>query len=194
MAKRRRAASRDGSLGRADWERAALQAIEGGGLEAVAVEPLARRLGVTKGSFYWHFADREALVAAAMARWEAQYTEGVIALVGGIADPRARLERLVTEASMSERAAKCHAALTASVEHPSVRPVLARVSARRIEYLVDCFGALGLSPARARHRALLAYAAYVGLLHLLREAPAQLPHGPARARYVREVVASLLPS
>ncbi|HXD53500.1 MAG TPA: helix-turn-helix domain-containing protein, partial [Solirubrobacteraceae bacterium] len=54
-----------------DWERAALAAIRDGGPEAVAVEPLARRLGVTKGSFYWHFANRDGLLGAAIARWEA---------------------------------------------------------------------------------------------------------------------------
>ena len=41
-----------------DWARAALEAIAEDGVTAVAVEPLARSLGVTKGSFYWHFANR----------------------------------------------------------------------------------------------------------------------------------------
>ncbi|MBP8098362.1 MAG: helix-turn-helix transcriptional regulator, partial [Arenimonas sp.] len=49
-----------------DWARAALDVIAEQGLAAVAVEPLARRLGVTKGSFYWHFPSREALLVAAL--------------------------------------------------------------------------------------------------------------------------------
>jgi AcrR family transcriptional regulator len=191
MAKRRQADA--ARLERADWERAALAAIASGGLDAVAVEPLARTLGVTKGSFYWHFANREALLTAALARWEAEYTESVIALLRAVADPRRRLTRLIIEASLSEGAARFHTWLAAAVDHPVVRPVMSRVTARRIGYLVDCFAALGLPPAQARRRALLAYAAYVGLMHLSREAPAELPHGPARAAYVRHVVASLLP-
>jgi len=47
-----------------DWEQAALDLIATQGVNAVAVEPLARQLGVTKGSFYWHFPTREALLAA----------------------------------------------------------------------------------------------------------------------------------
>ena len=51
-------------LSTADWEAAALDALAENGLAGVAIEPLARRLGVTKGSFYWHFTDRDALLAA----------------------------------------------------------------------------------------------------------------------------------
>ena len=49
------------------WAEAALDAMAQGGLNAVAVEPIARQLGVTKGSFYWHFTNRGSLVAAALA-------------------------------------------------------------------------------------------------------------------------------
>src|SRR5690606_21017046 len=54
-----------------DWAEAALDLIAEQGVAAVAVEPLARRLGVTKGSFYWHFPSRDALLQAALERWEA---------------------------------------------------------------------------------------------------------------------------
>jgi AcrR family transcriptional regulator len=192
MAPRKESASADAQLEPADWELAALAAIETGGLEAVAVEPLARKLGVTKGSFYWHFKNRDALLAAALARWEARYTEGIITAHAQVTDPRERLEQLITQVNLSEGAARFHAALTASADHPVVKPVLARVTARRVEYLVDCFRAIGLPPALARRRALLAYTAFIGLMHLAREAPAELPQGRARADYVRHVVATLL--
>ena len=64
------AAAAKSSLSREAWGEAALEALAAGGLEAVAVEPLARRLGVTKGSFYWHFPSREALLREALALWE----------------------------------------------------------------------------------------------------------------------------
>ena len=57
-------------LSAADWEQAALETLAENGLAAVAVESLARRLGVTKGSFYWHFPTREALIQATIERWE----------------------------------------------------------------------------------------------------------------------------
>ena len=52
-----------------DWARAALKAIAAGGVVAVAVEPLARTLGVTKGSFYAHYRNRDELIAAALVEW-----------------------------------------------------------------------------------------------------------------------------
>src|SRR5690606_34135016 len=61
---------RTGRLSAEDWAQAALELIAEQGVAAVAVEPLARRLGVTKGSFYWHFPSREALLVAALERWE----------------------------------------------------------------------------------------------------------------------------
>src|SRR4051812_19567709 len=60
------------SLGRDDWLRAARLALHRGGPDAVRVEPLAAALGVTKGSFYWHFADRTALLEALLDEWEAE--------------------------------------------------------------------------------------------------------------------------
>lgn len=57
-------------LSKEDWVRAALFAIADGGAAAVAVEPLAARLGATKGSFYWHFRSREQLIAEALEFWE----------------------------------------------------------------------------------------------------------------------------
>ena len=64
-----------------DWERGALDLIAAQGLAAVAVEALARQLGVTKGSFYWHFPTRDALIKAALKRWESQDTEALFAQV-----------------------------------------------------------------------------------------------------------------
>src|SRR5207244_1242684 len=58
------------TLDRADWMRAARRALLVGGPAAVRVEPLAAALGVTKGSFYWHFSDRAELLEALLAEWE----------------------------------------------------------------------------------------------------------------------------
>ena len=57
-------------LSAADWIGAAMEAIVESGVRAVAVEPLAVRLGATKGSFYHHFPNRDALILAALAEWE----------------------------------------------------------------------------------------------------------------------------
>lgn len=59
------------------WVAGALDALANGGIDAVRVEPLAKALNVTKGSFYWHFADRRALIDAMLAQW----AEGRIAAI-----------------------------------------------------------------------------------------------------------------
>src|SRR3954463_9386070 len=88
-----------------DWATAALDAIAEGGLSAVAVEPLAARLGTTKGSFYWHFANREALLEAALTRWEERTTTEVITEIDQATDdPADRLRLLIVRViGMAER-------------------------------------------------------------------------------------------
>src|SRR3954452_24974213 len=77
-----------------DWEQAALDLIATQGVSAVAVESLAKQLGVTKGSFYWHFPTREALLKAAFDQWEKRSMDKFIEEIAPIADPRARLREL----------------------------------------------------------------------------------------------------
>ena len=71
MARARAAAEKSKAtrLDTAAWIAAAFDALAEGGIDAVRVEPLAKALGITKGSFYWHFADRRALLDAMLAAW-----------------------------------------------------------------------------------------------------------------------------
>ena len=66
---------------RGAWVHAALQALAAGGPDAVRIEALAVDLGVSKGGFYWHFADREALLEEMLDTWERAGTEDIIARV-----------------------------------------------------------------------------------------------------------------
>src|ERR1043165_7845340 len=66
------------------WVAAAFDALAQGGVDAVRVEPLAKALGITKGSFYWHFTDRRALLDAMLGSW----AEGRIAAIGEQATAR----------------------------------------------------------------------------------------------------------
>lgn len=61
------------------WLDAAYEILVESGVEAVKVMPLAERLGLSRTSFYWHFPDREALLAGLVARWEAHNTANLIA-------------------------------------------------------------------------------------------------------------------
>lgn len=179
-----------------DWTDAALAALAGGGLAAVAVEPLAGRLGATKGSFYWHFSDRDALLRATLAAWEQRDTEDVIDAIDAEPDAATRLRQLLHLALGAVRprasAGAIELALQATASHPLVAPVLARVTARRLAYLTGMFGALGFSPAEAARRGLLAYTAYLGHAQLAHATPVLVPTGEAFARHVDDIVETLV--
>jgi AcrR family transcriptional regulator len=180
-------------LRREDWVEAALEAIAEGGLAAVAVVPLAERLGATKGSFYWHFPSREALVEAALAAWDQTTTSAVIAEIETAADdPRQQLRILfkrVTELAARDR---IELALLATADHPTVRPVLDRVTRRRIDFAAQLFQRLGFPRAEAKRRALLAYSAYLGYAQLVHATPQLLPQTKsARRVYLNDVLAAL---
>jgi AcrR family transcriptional regulator len=152
------------ALSRDDWTRAALLAIAEGGTGAVAVEPLAARLGATKGSFYWHFRSRGELLAAALATWEREATDAIIERLGDVADPVERLRRTLVAAMEDEddEYGAIDAALLASAADPSVAPVVERVHAKRLAFLERCFLDMGLSRTDARVRARLGYSIYLG--------------------------------
>jgi AcrR family transcriptional regulator len=159
----------------ADWAEAALQLIAEKGLGALTVGALAMRLGVTKGSFYWHFKGRSALLAAALAHWEQRATTDAIKGLDAVADYRRRLELMLDAASQPPRSRSLYAALAEAAEDPVVRRVLNRVASARIAYLENCYSNLGYSPTLAKSHAVFAYAAYRGLLQLAHEAPGALP-------------------
>jgi AcrR family transcriptional regulator len=180
-------------LSAGDWEQAALDVIAEQGVAAVAVESLARRLGVTKGSFYWHFGTRDELLDATLRRWEQAEAEALIAQVDRIADPRERLLELFRRTSREMRSHVIYSGLLKALDHPAVRPVMQRVSQRRIQYLALAYRALGLSRRDATHRARLAYAAYVGFLQLMLLLKLERMTPEDFDAYVEHVIATLIP-
>jgi AcrR family transcriptional regulator len=178
-----------------DWTDAALQALAVGGVAAVRVDVLARQLGVTRGSFYWHFADRDALLKVALQQWERTVTAQVIARMDDVDEPAARLEQLLRAAFGTEPIPGLQPAIMAHADHPIVEPVLRRVTARRIGYITEIYRDLGLTPAVARRRAIIGYATYLGWLDL-RRGPAdivpEVTPGRKSARAVDDIVRMLL--
>lgn len=180
-------------LTRDDWTAAALAVIAEGGLAAVAVEPLAERLGTTKGSFYWHFLNREALLDATLERWERIYTTAVQAEVSALQDgPTAQLRLLFKLVTLTAEQDRVGLALLANADQPAVGPVLERVTRLRLAYTAGLFGKLGFSKAEARRRALLAYSAYLGHVQLTHVTPHLLPRShPAQSAYLDHVLHAL---
>jgi len=176
-----------------DWENGALDMVAEEGVNALAVEALARRLGVTKGSFYWHFRTREALLKAALARWEAHDENQLQNHVASIDEPRARLRELFHRVAREARPHRVYAAFLQALDQPSVAQVMGRVSQRRLEFLNQAYRQAGMNKSEALHRARLAYAAYVGFLQL-----SLIPDLPRLTQeqfdaYVEHVIATLVP-
>lgn len=153
------------------WEEAALEALAEQGVDGLTIESLARRLGVTKGSFYWHFNTRQALIAAALARWQERDRAMFAEHVESLTDPRERLRAIVRLTTREPRVHFILSALILTPGHALVEPVLATVYQRRTAVLESTFRDLGMSPEAAAHRARLAYTAYLGFLTLTRQQP-----------------------
>lgn len=164
-------------LSREAWATAALRALTTDGVAAVAVEPLAAALGTTKGSFYWHFADREELVRAALDLWESEQTSAVIDQLGQLQDPRERLRVLLDLVVTHSNGADPVAQLFRDIGHPEVAAAVRRVTSRRIDYVAGELQAGGMRRAEARRRAAVAVAAYVGWWQLHAVLPEDAPVG-----------------
>jgi len=183
-----------GPLSREAWVKAAINLIAQEGVQALAVEPLALTLGVTKGSFYWHFKNRDQLIHAALEAWEQDQSADVVERYGAIADPRRRLRVLLFAAFEDVENGKFFAALAVSSEDPRVQPFLRRATERRLAFGAEAFQALGFSEAEAKERALFAYAAYAGYFQLLRTTPGAVGAVTDLSGYVRRLADALVPA
>ncbi|MBS0590488.1 MAG: TetR/AcrR family transcriptional regulator [Proteobacteria bacterium] len=179
-------------LSAADWEVGALDLIAEQGISALAIEPLARRLNVTKGSFYWHFATREALLKAALQSWETHADEA-LDQIAAIADPRERLRELFRRTGREARTHGIYSALLRALDHPIVQPVMERVAQRRLDFLGDAYREVGMPHADALHRAHLTYAAYVGFLQLVLQLGLPRLDQTELEGYVDHVMSTLIP-
>ena len=180
------------SFSSTEWSRAALHAIATGGVDSVTVEGLARTLGVTKGSFYWHFADRTSLITEALELWERAATTEVIDTLSEIADPAARLRALFETAFGAVGQGSVDSALIARLDDPVVGPVVRRVSARRLDFLQATYRELGLTRAAAAGRARIAYSTYVGHLQVRRVLPDDRVLSKPSAAYRRQLMVTLM--
>jgi AcrR family transcriptional regulator len=149
------------------WVEEASRLLATAGPDAVRVEAIAARLGVTKGGFYWHFADRRALLERVLDEWERTLVDDIITQVDHDAtEPSARLRRLFDLADVFAKT-EYGPALELTIRDwarrdRSVAKRLRRVDSRRMAYLRTLFRQLGLADDEAEARSLLAFALFVG--------------------------------
>ncbi len=149
-------------LGRQDWLTIGLKTLVESGIEAVRVEPLAKSLKVTRGSFYWHFKNRDDLLEAILQEWEIRNTESIIQeveLVG--TDPGSKLLNLFEIAARDDDHLE-KAVRIWGVHDARASAAIGRVDQRRLDYLQNLFLQLGFSKTEAKVRARIVHSVRLG--------------------------------
>jgi AcrR family transcriptional regulator len=148
---------------RSKWIEAGLQALAAGGPDAVRIDTLAKVLGVTRGGFYWHFADRYALLEEMLDTWERRSTKEVIERVeseGG--DPRTKARRAGALTFSRQLLPIDLAVRDWARRDRAVAKRLRRVDNRRMDYLRSQFATVTSDPDDLEARCLLAFSAAIG--------------------------------
>lgn len=143
-------------LRREDWIDAAMELLTVAGIGAVSVERLATNLGVTRGSFYHHFADREDLLRALLDYWAQRWSYAVRNQISALGlDPSTTLLALM-KAIRNNRAANYDAPIRAWALHdPLAQAMVKQVDEARLAFIQSQFEALGFSGLDAENRARL---------------------------------------
>jgi AcrR family transcriptional regulator len=149
---------------RARWIEEGLRVLAAGGPDAVRIEPLAKAIGVTKGGFYWHFADRRALLEEMLDTWERTSIDEVIERVeseGG--DARAGLRRLFALAGAGDELLTTDLAIRDwSRRDARVAERLRRVDNRRMDYLRSLFRGFCADEEEVEARSMIAFSLWIG--------------------------------
>ena len=143
---------------RSAWIDAGMRALAAGGPDAVRIEPLAQALGVTRGGFYWHFKDRQALLDELLDAWERRSTDEVLERVereGG--DPRAKVRRAGMLTFSRDLLPIDLAIRDWARRDRKVARRLRRVDNRRIAYLRSLIGTFCSDPDDVEARSMLAF-------------------------------------
>ena len=141
-----------------------MSALAAGGPEAIRVEAVAKELGVSKGGFYWHFDDRQALLEETLDAWEKAGTADVIAGIDDApGDARAKLRRLFELAPTAQGLFAVELALRDWARRDGdVAKRLRRVDDRRMAFLRSLFAQFCADDDEVEARTLLAYSLFIG--------------------------------
>lgn len=144
------------------WIEAATEVLVDQGIDHVRVDVLARALKVTRGSFYWHFRERDDLLRAVLQAWRARATEQLTQrLERAHDDPHEQLRDLISlpfRGRSAHRAARIELAIRAWARRDATaRAVVDEADAARIGYIAQVFSALGFGIRQARSRAFMLY-------------------------------------
>lgn len=143
-------------LSREEWLRLALEEVSKKGGAKLRIDKLAKSLGVTKGSFYWHFKDRGDFIKSLVQFWGEHTTGQVIRRTGqDAANPRQRL-MAVMQIIFTEFQDKYELPIRAwAAEEPSVVPIVREVELQRLAFIRSLFAEMGFQGQDLEMRARL---------------------------------------
>jgi AcrR family transcriptional regulator len=144
-----------------DWLDQGLKTLARSGFTALKAEPLAKAMGVSRGSFYWHFADIGAFHAAILKYWREVAAEQIIANIEGASDHDNPIAVLVRQA-FGGRLALENAVRSWATHDPVARSAVQAIDRRRLGYMEGLLRTSGHSPDVARARAQILYWAFLG--------------------------------
>ncbi len=146
-------------LHREDWLRHALETLHRRGVTGLRVEPLARTLGVTTGSFYWHFKDRNELLQRVLEHWTESMTAAVGRRMGSSEEPAVQLRRLLVEITREERNRYETAMRNWAAFDSDAKKAVRKVDECRLAYVMGLFLQMGFDEEQAelRSRMLVCY-------------------------------------
>lgn len=149
-------------LSATDWLDQGLKTLTGSGFTALKAEPLAKAMGVSRGSFYWHFADVAAFHTALLKRWREIMTEQIIANLERLPEGENPINALLRRAFGGGRLPLEIAVRTWATVDPAARAAVHAIDKRRLSYMEGQFAVRGYSPALARSRAQILYWTFLG--------------------------------
>lgn len=177
----------------ADWIAFAMKALAARGFEALKADVLARELGVSRGSFYWHFPDLGDFHAAVVSEWRNVATEAIITDIEVHDNRERRLEALLQRAFGENSRIEVRMRAWAQ-SNPVAAKAVGQVDRRRLGYIEALLAELGVPKAAAAVRAKLLYWAYLGAAAGDRERLSHDQHKLLIAELMRLALASARPS
>ena len=141
------------ALTKDDWLGAAMELLRTRGIGGVRVLPLAKELGVSRGSFYWHFEDRDDLLRCMLDWWDREMTDSVIRFANESRGSVAKRLMAVAGDVVRHRRNRYESAIRTWAEGDTrAAKTLKRVVRKRLDYVTGLFAEAGFSPSEARAR------------------------------------------
>lgn len=175
------------------WVDTAIDVLAKEGVSGLRVEVLAKRCGVTKGSFYWHFRDRQALLDAILERWREGRIRDIEKTTSGLAGhEREQLHHVIEVygASRNRKGMAIELAVRDWARHDArAAAVVESVDLYRLECTRRLFVSVGMTDAEAKSRSLLLYACVFGL-SLMHYSPFDENLGDLKQRIAERIISN----